>query len=159
EERYYRGEPRTASGPWGSRFWHSRTEPVGANKQLESNIYLITTTSPLLGDFNRARTTDEPRLSGLPELSLALVTSQGVVLVTGCSHSRVEEIVRKTKQTLGKDIQLVVGGFHLLPNTEAEIRQLARTMKDELGVRRVAPAHCTGMLAFQIFREVYGKDY
>ncbi len=32
-------------------------------------------------------------------------------------------------------------------------------MKEELAVRRVAPAHCTGMLAPQIFREVYGKDF
>jgi len=32
-------------------------------------------------------------------------------------------------------------------------------MKRELGVRRVAPAHCTGMLAFQVFREVFGSDY
>ncbi len=32
-------------------------------------------------------------------------------------------------------------------------------MKDELGVRRVAPAHCTGNLAFKIFRDVYGENY
>lgn len=32
-------------------------------------------------------------------------------------------------------------------------------MNEELGVRRAAPAHCTGMPAFQVFREVYGTDY
>jgi 7,8-dihydropterin-6-yl-methyl-4-(beta-D-ribofuranosyl)aminobenzene 5'-phosphate synthase len=98
-------------------------------------------------------------LSGIPELSLALVTSNGVVLVTGCSHSGIETIVQKTRQTAGRDIQLVIGGFHLLPYNAAEIRQLAVRLKEELGVRRAAPAHCTGMLAFHIFREVFGTDY
>jgi 7,8-dihydropterin-6-yl-methyl-4-(beta-D-ribofuranosyl)aminobenzene 5'-phosphate synthase len=32
-------------------------------------------------------------------------------------------------------------------------------MKDNLGVRRVAPAHCTGNLAFKIFREQFGSNY
>lgn len=64
------------------------------------------------------------------------------------------QIVRSTVEMLGKDIQLVSGGFHLLPNKAAEIRYFARTMNEELAVRRVAPGHCTGMLAFQIFREV-----
>jgi 7,8-dihydropterin-6-yl-methyl-4-(beta-D-ribofuranosyl)aminobenzene 5'-phosphate synthase len=29
-------------------------------------------------------------------------------------------------------------------------------MKDELGVRSVAPAHCTGHLGFKAFRDSYG---
>jgi 7,8-dihydropterin-6-yl-methyl-4-(beta-D-ribofuranosyl)aminobenzene 5'-phosphate synthase len=32
-------------------------------------------------------------------------------------------------------------------------------MKDDLGVRRVAPAHCTGNLAFKIVRDLYGENY
>jgi len=159
EQRYFRGEPRTASGPWGSRFWHARTQPVSDTRQIAPGVFLIATRSPLMGDFSRARPADPPDLNGLPELSLALVTSKGIVLVTGCSHSGIEAIVRKTRDTVGKDIQLVIGGFHLLPNSAAEIRQLALTMKNDLGVRRVAPAHCTGMLAFQIFREIYGNDF
>ena len=98
-------------------------------------------------------------LLGTPELSLALVTSKGVVLVTGCSHSRVEAIITEAKKALQKDIYLVVGGFHLLPYSEAEIRKVATTMKRELGVERVAPAHCTGMLGFKIFKEIFGADY
>ena len=44
-------------------------------------------------------------------------------------------------------------------NDAAEIRRLVQTMKQDLGVKRVAPAHCTGMLAFKIFREVYGENF
>ena len=86
-------------------------------------------------------------------------TEKGVVLITGCSHSKVEEIVRATKAYTRGDIELVEGGFHLLPYDAAYITNIAHLMKDDLGVRRVAPAHCTGNLAFKIFRELYGQNY
>lgn len=159
EQRYFHGEQRTTTEPWGSRYWHARTQPVRETRQIAPGVFLIATRSPLMGDFSRARPGDPPALNGLPELSLAFVTSQGIVLVTGCSHSGIEAIIRQARASVGKDIQLVIGGFHLLPNSAAEIRQLAVTMKNDLGVRRVAPAHCTGMLAFQIFREIYGNNF
>src|ERR1043166_9551953 len=81
-----------------------------------------------------------------PEISLAMKTEKGIVLITGCSHSKVEEIVRATKQFLGGNIDLVEGGFHLFPYDAAYITSIAKLMKDDLGVRRVAPAHCTGNL-------------
>jgi len=159
EQRYYRGEEKASTGPWGSRFWHASTEVVRSTREIASGVFLIATESPLMGDFARAHADDDPALTGLSELSLALVTPEGIVLVTGCSHSGIEAIVRQTRATVGKEIQLVIGGFHLLPDSAAEIRRLAQTLKQDLGVRRVAPAHCTGMLAFKIFREVYGENF
>jgi len=41
--------------------------------------------------------TRHPDLAGFPELSLALKTEKGIVLITGCSHSTVEAIIRATK--------------------------------------------------------------
>jgi 7,8-dihydropterin-6-yl-methyl-4-(beta-D-ribofuranosyl)aminobenzene 5'-phosphate synthase len=100
-----------------------------------------------------------PDLAGFPELSLALKTEKGVVLITGCSHSTVEAIIRATKQHTGSNIELVEGGFHLLPYDAAYISNIAHLMKDDLGVRRVAPAHCTGKLPFKIFHDLYGEYY
>jgi 7,8-dihydropterin-6-yl-methyl-4-(beta-D-ribofuranosyl)aminobenzene 5'-phosphate synthase len=36
---------------------------------------------------------------------------------------------------------------------------IATRLKEELGVRRVAPAHCTGHLGFKSFRDIYQTDY
>ena len=49
--------------------------------------------------------------------------------------------------------------FHLFPYDRDYISKVAQRIKDDLGVRRVAPAHCTGNLAFKIFRELYGENY
>jgi len=160
EELYFKGADKDFGGAWGPRFWHAKGEFVPTSREIGPGLTLITTRSPMIGDFSRYPPNEaQPQLSGTPELSLAMMTANGVVLVTGCSHSRVEAIVAETKKITQKNIYLVIGGFHLLPYNAAEINRLARQMKDELGVERVAPAHCTGPLGFKIFKDVYGANY
>ena len=77
----------------------------------------------------------------------------------GCSHSLVTNITQQTRKVTRGDIALVVGGYHLLPYTSDDILKIARTMRDEYKVARVAPAHCSGHLAFKIFREEFGNRY
>ena len=40
-----------------------------------------------------------------------------------------------------------------------ELTGLANRLKNELGVTQVAPAHCTGHLAFKILMSTYGDDF
>ncbi len=94
----------------------------------------------------------------IKEQSLVLDTSKGLVIITGCAHPGVVNIVRNVKQNLNKSIYLVIGGFHLIGKSESEIRSIARDLK-ELGVRKVAPCHCSGALAREIFYEEFGDDY
>ena len=145
----------------GDRFHGANQEFVPTSREIAPGIYLIATRSAMQGDFNAYPPNEpgHPDLAGFPELSLALKTEKGVVLITGCSHSTVEAIVRAAKQYTGSNIELVEGGFHLLPYDAAYISSIARLMKDDLGVRRVAPSHCTGNLAFKIFRDLYKENY
>jgi 7,8-dihydropterin-6-yl-methyl-4-(beta-D-ribofuranosyl)aminobenzene 5'-phosphate synthase len=161
EQLYFGGKTNAIDYKPGERFHGANAEFVGASREIAPGVYLIVTRSAMMGDFSAYPPSEpgHPDLEGFPEVSLALKTEKGVVLITGCSHSRVEEIVRATKQYLGSPIELVEGGFHLFPYDGEYILKLARQMKDELGVRRVAPAHCTGNLAFKIFRDVYGQNY
>ncbi|MCH6559887.1 hypothetical protein IH799_05970 [candidate division KSB1 bacterium] len=46
-----------------------------------------------------------------------------------------------------------------MPYKSDYIPNLAKEMKNQLQVKRVAPAHCTGQLAFKIFSDVYGENY
>ena len=94
-----------------------------------------------------------------PELSLAVRTKAGEVLVVGCSHSDVDRIVEETRATIERDIDLVVGGYHMLPYDEATVKKVALRMRDDLEVGRAAPCHCTGHVGFKVFREVFGEGY
>lgn len=93
------------------------------------------------------------------EQSLALRTAGGLVIVTGCAHPGIVEIVEAAHVLFPREpIALVLGGFHLLRSGEATIRAIAERLR-EMGVRRIAPTHCSEDLARDVFREVFGADY
>ncbi|HUU27717.1 MAG TPA: MBL fold metallo-hydrolase [archaeon] len=92
------------------------------------------------------------------EQSLILDTSQGLVIVNGCSHPGIVDIVKKAKKIRGKEIYFVLGGFHLGQTPEAEIREIIREFK-ELGVKKVGATHCTGDQAIAMFRKAWGDNY
>jgi 7,8-dihydropterin-6-yl-methyl-4-(beta-D-ribofuranosyl)aminobenzene 5'-phosphate synthase len=95
--------------------------------------------------------------SRLVEQALAVETAEGSIVVTGCAHPGIVEMVRRAKGSVG-EVALVMGGFHL---GNASRQQVERIIADfrKLGVRRVAPCHCTGDRAIQVFAEEYGDDF
>lgn len=93
------------------------------------------------------------------ELSLAVDTPDGVVLVVGCSHPTIEKIVEATKAAANKSIHLVVGGSHLLPAKDDEIQRIASALRDNWKVEWIAPGHCTGEPAFAILKATFGERY
>lgn len=93
------------------------------------------------------------------ELSLAIDTPEGVVLVVGCGHPTIEKIVETAKATIGRPLQMVVGGLHLLPADDDEISRIATALHDTWNVEWIAPAHCTGEPAFGILQRTFGDRY
>ncbi|MBV8321589.1 MAG: MBL fold metallo-hydrolase [Hyphomicrobiales bacterium] len=93
------------------------------------------------------------------EISLAIDTPDGIVLIVGCSHSTIEKIAEAATSTLNKPIHLVLGGTHLLPAKDDQISSIAVSLRDNWSVRYLAPAHCTGEPAFAILKETFGDRY
>jgi 7,8-dihydropterin-6-yl-methyl-4-(beta-D-ribofuranosyl)aminobenzene 5'-phosphate synthase len=92
------------------------------------------------------------------EQALVLDTDQGLVILTGCAHPGVVEMVREAKRRHGKPIRLVLGGFHLLQQPERDVLETVSELKG-LGVSQVAPSHCTGDRATALFRDAWGADF
>src|SRR5262249_2315186 len=95
----------------------------------------------------------------LMEISLAIETPDGIVLVVGCSHTTIEKTVEAAKAAISKPIHLVIGGTHLLPAQDDEIRRIATALRDTWKVEWIAPAHCTGEFAFAILKQSFGDRY
>lgn len=94
------------------------------------------------------------------EISLAIDTPDGTVLVVGCSHPTLEKIVAAAAEELnGKPIHLVLGGTHLLPAKADEVNRIATALRDDWKVDYLAPVHCTGELAFGLLREAFADRY
>ena len=49
----------------------------------------------------------------------------------------------------------LIGGFHIFNKTEAEVRDLARKIKDT-GIEYVCTGHCTGKQAYHTLKEELG---
>lgn len=95
--------------------------------------------------------------SGIIEEALVLKTSQGLVVITGCAHPGIAEMVARAAE-IGRDrVYLVLGGFHLGGASEERIKETIAQFQ-RLGVQKVAPSHCTGDNAISLFRQVYGED-
>ncbi len=94
----------------------------------------------------------------IKEQSMILNTAHGLVVVTGCSHQGIVNIVKKAKEILNKDVYLVFGGFHLMGHSEEQVKSIIREFK-QLGVKKCGPTHCTGDKPIQMFKEAYGDNY
>ena len=146
EMRYFDGHPPETlhfGTPWpeGDFHWLSQTT------EIEPGIFLIVLKGSWGVDLD------------VMEVSLAIDTPDGVVLIVGCSHPTIEKIVETAAQVTGRPIHLVFGGTHLLPAKPPEIERIAVSLRDRLKVEWIAPVHCTGEPAFAILRKDFGDRY
>ncbi len=94
----------------------------------------------------------------IKEQSLIVHTDKGLIILTGCAHPEIANIVRKTKSLLNEDVLFVMGGFHLCVKSDKQIEKIIMDLK-ELKVRYVGPCHCSGITAQQLFEREYKNNY
>jgi 7,8-dihydropterin-6-yl-methyl-4-(beta-D-ribofuranosyl)aminobenzene 5'-phosphate synthase len=92
------------------------------------------------------------------EQALIVDTAQGLIVMTGCAHPNVADMAERAHAYLGKPIYLLMGGFHLRGESEAQLSSIIRRLKT-LGVEKVAPSHCTGDTAIAMFRDAWKSDF
>ena len=166
ELRYFDGKGDVFPVPQsGGRFWNANIEHLKQSKEILPGVRLVVTSAHFMGYFSRypqnsqAKQTNDDcsgiKFTGLTELSLAVATDKGEALFVGCSHSGVDTIARQAIAESGKTIDLLMGGFHLIPFDRGQTEKITAYLKNELKVQKVAPGHCTGHLAFKVMRDAY----
>jgi len=94
----------------------------------------------------------------IKEQALVVRTARGLVVIVGCSHPGIVQILEKAKDIGKQDLLAVVGGFHLLEHSEAAVAEIIAQFK-QLGVARVGATHCTGETQIEQFRKAYGANF
>jgi len=143
--RYYNGKPpqtMTFGTPWPS----ANFVLIDGVMEAAPGVSVIATVSQTSGTLE------------LRELSLAIETPKGLVLVVGCSHPGIERIV-EASMVLDKHVYAIVGGLHLVTTPESEIARIVTALHDKWKVDRVALGHCTGEPAFAAFQRAFGSQY
>src|SRR2546427_9737148 len=145
EQRYYDGAP-----PAVTRFraaWPGVTfDLIDKTTEVAPGIHLI------------ALVSDNPGTLELRELSLAINTPDGIVIVVGCSHPGIDKIVAAAA-AINPRFHFIAGGFHLVVSNDQEIEKIVATLRDTFKVAFVAPGHCTGEPTFTALKKAFGDRY
>ena len=145
EQRYYRGAPPEIIH-MGEAWPNANFQLIDKNIEIVPGMYLI------------ALVSDTPGTLEVHELSLAIRTPDGLVLVVGCSHPGVEHILREAS-AIDPHINLLLGGLHQIQAPDAEVERIARVLHDQYKLDRIAPGHCTGEPEFAALKKTFGDHY
>ena len=145
EQRYYRGAPPEIIH-MGEAWPNANFQLIDKNIEIVPGMYLI------------ALASDQPGTLELRELSLAIRTPDGLVLVVGCSHPGVEHIVQEAS-AIDPHINLLFGGLHQIQAPDPEVERIARVLHDQYKLDRIAPGHCTGEPEFAALKKTFGDHY
>lgn len=137
-----------------SQSFKNRVKSLGARLiesvkvlMISENIY---TTGEIPGEYEG---------KFIPEQALVVRTSKGLVVLTGCAHPGITDILQAVKKQFPDErIHMVLGGFHLMDQDERLIEIIAKEFK-KMGIKKVGPTHCSGKKAEMIFRKEYKNNF
>jgi len=145
EQRYFDGAAPEIMR-FGSAWPGANFELVDKTTEIAPNTHLI------------ALVSQKPGTLELRELSLALDTPDGMVIVVGCSHPGIDQIVEAAR-VFDQRIHLVTGGFHLVTASDQDVEKTVSALHENFRVHYVAPGHCTGEPAFAALKKAFGTRY
>lgn len=96
--------------------------------------------------------------TNIHEQSMLLNTSKGSIIITGCSHQGIINVLKKTKEISDNNVFMVFGGFHLLNDSETSVEEIIKGFK-EFGVQNCGSTHCTGDSQVKQFKKAFGDNY
>jgi len=140
--RYFDGAPPEVM-KFGKAWPGANIELVEETREIAPGVHVI------------ALVSDKPGTLEMKELSLAIETSEGIVLVVGCSHPGIDRIVAAAAR-IDRRIHLIAGGLHLLTTPDGEMMRQLKALHETYGVAWIAPGHCTGEPAFAALARLFG---
>lgn len=163
------GKLREIGIPWQQ----TALESVGAEFQLRSTARQVSNCLTLSGEVprNSATETGDPNLlvntpSGTKttdplwdDQSLYITTEKGLVILLGCAHAGLLNIIDHALEITGeKKIHMILGGTHLKFCSE---QQLAATLDrlEGLDIDWIGASHCTGLRQAQKLAERFGEKF
>lgn len=81
----------------------------------------------------------------LDDSAMVYKSSKGLVIITGCSHSGICNIIEYSKKVCGDNrIYDIIGGFHLLNPEEELLKYTCEYIRDN-DISEIHPCHCTDL--------------
>jgi 7,8-dihydropterin-6-yl-methyl-4-(beta-D-ribofuranosyl)aminobenzene 5'-phosphate synthase len=92
------------------------------------------------------------------DMTLVINTERGLVIVTGCGHAGVINIIEHARAFVRPaSVHALIGGVHLFRASDETLRWTVGKMR-EFGVENFIGAHCTGIETVYRIRQDLGLD-
>ncbi len=151
--------PRGRIGPWVLNLDQLTAANVklveNEGPQLVMDQVLLTGTVETTTDYEKPLPSFRRKVNGQDEQDLfpdeqalvAVVEGRGLVVIGGCSHPGIVNMVKYAQKLTGvQKVSLVLGGFHLTPGGDELIKHTIQGLKD-LNPELIMAGHCTGFRA------------
>ena len=140
-----------------------RIRYIDRNREIAPGLHLLTEIPSLYskpsGDLRLKMRRGEEVLPDTFEHELVTVLEgqEELVVLTGCAHNGVLNMVEAVRQALpGKPIRAVIGGFHLNAETQPTVIGVGKTLL-EMDIPAVYTGHCTGEMQTDILAAVLSE--
>ncbi len=80
------------------------------------------------------------------DLSLVLDVEEGIVIITGCAHAGILNILAQVKATSSQKILAILGGSHMARYTPEEVQATGKLIKNQFDFPDLYLNHCTDNL-------------
>lgn len=151
--------PRGRIGPWvleldqlmaaGVKLHENRGPQVILDQVLLTGTVEATTDyeKPLPSFRRKVKDQEEQDLFSDEQALVAYVEGRGLVVIGGCSHPGIINMVKYAQKLTGvQQIALILGGFHLTPHGDEVIQHTIQGLR-ELNPELIIAGHCTGFRA------------
>lgn len=158
-ERYIQMDGRRRA--IGIPYRRSWLESLGAEFRLEKGMVSVGPGVFLTGEIPRKtafETGDANMIACLPDgstaapdpipddLSMVVESARGLILVLGCAHAGMVNIIEHVLETTGRDrIHAVIGGTHLGFSSDDQFEETMKAI-DRYRIEKVGVSHCTGLV-------------
>jgi 7,8-dihydropterin-6-yl-methyl-4-(beta-D-ribofuranosyl)aminobenzene 5'-phosphate synthase len=131
---------------------------------LAKNPYFISDNIIFLGEIPRQNDFESKETSFSGELgksdfvnddsAIVVIDTDGLVVITGCSHAGICNIIEYACKVTGiEKVKTVIGGFHLKHN-DLQTQQTIKFLEKKQ-ITKIHPSHCTQYSAMVAFSEAF----
>jgi len=156
----------------GLPFKRSYLESLGANFILNKDFIEIEKGIFLTGEVPRKTSFEKPdprlfsEIDGKTNLdifsddqSLILNTEKGLILILGCAHSGMINIINHVIHKTGEEnFFAILGGTHLDFLTPEQLEESIKALK-KINIEKIGACHCTGMRAAFRLHQEFGERF
>jgi 7,8-dihydropterin-6-yl-methyl-4-(beta-D-ribofuranosyl)aminobenzene 5'-phosphate synthase len=104
------------------------------------------------GNFVREEDGKVTEDNNIDDQAVYISTKKGLVVISGCGHAGIVNVVQQAKKSMGAKVFMAMGGFHLYSGDTDRLLKTMDYLKN-LGVDHIAPMHCTGFEAMKLLSD------